>query len=551
MASIPNPSVSPREHGVALMATLTAIFAIGLFAATMTTMIADTGQSRQVQQVGNQAFYLAESGARYAIHRVRTEGLDALGDLDGRTFTLVNGWGFELEVDVVDNGSTYTFSIDAVGFAGSGANGQRQSLNGYQVEIPKYTDSVDIPTAFTLAAQSLGDSPVRIGGSSYVDSYDSAVGDWVAPGASQNASIRSAATEDVLKLTGSARVYGSVSVPAGTDTSDYESIVDLPKWYSEEDRPTIIAQDVPEVTAILPPDEPTEIAKPTSWDPVPSITGWGSQTVDGGAYSTSRDFDPGSSAVTVSDSLSLNVGDDFTLSGNGGLQVDGSMDAWVADDMKITGGGSGLAIGGDADFEVGGDFEITGSQSVVVDGDLDLDVAGDIKINGSASLHVKGDVYIDVAGAFDIQGSGSLIIDGKMIIKVGEDLKFSGNQYPLVIGEDGSVQIYVADGAIAINSSQINTPYTPEKFLIFGSDKVDSVKINGTGKVVGAIHAPAAEFSINGSSELFGAVLAESIKKLTGNASIHYDEALARVLPSVEIVAQPLRRYWVVVGDVD
>jgi len=550
MTFVPNPSVNPRERGVALLATLAAILAIGLFAATVTTMIADTGESHHVQQVGNQAFYLAESGARYAIHRLRTEGLDALDELDGGTFTLANGWGFEVAVDVVDEGSSYTFSIDAVGFSGGRGSSQRQSLNGYQVEVPKYTTDVEVPVGFNYAVQSLTAPRLMITGSAYVDSYDSAVGNWTGRGALQNATIRTEATEDALKLTGTARVFGSVSVPLGADVENYSGIVRVPNWYGEAERPPIVAQDVREVTAIAPPEEPAEVAKPVSWDALPRFKG-GSQTVGGGAYSTSRDFSPGSTEVTVSGSLSLNVGDDFTLSGSGDLQVDGAMAAWIADDMKITGGGSGLDIHGDADFLVGGDFQITGSQNVVIDGGLDLDVAGGMKISGSGSLHVKGDAYIDVAGGFDIEGSGSLIIDGKIIVKVGDGLKFSGYQYPLVIGEEGWVQIYVADGKIAINSSQINTLYTPVRFMVFGSSEVDSVKINGNGKMVGTIHAPGAEFSINGSCELFGAVLARSVKKIVGNASIHYDEELSRVWPAPDLPEEPLRRYWTVVGEVD
>jgi hypothetical protein len=42
------------------------------------------------------------------------------------------------------------------------------------------------------------------------------------------------------------------------------------------------------------------------------------------------------------------------------------------------------------------------------------------------------------------------------------------------------------------------------------------------------VHAPAAEVKLNGSSQIFGAVVADSFSHAGGNVAIHYDEALGR-----------------------
>lgn len=539
----------PGEQGAILLVALAVLVIVGVLAATLTTLVSGNQETNVVQQTGNQAFYLAESGGRYAIARLRAEKLAAVPDLDGRTFTLANGWGFELTVTTTDTGPTYIFRIDSVGFIGSGANTQRQSLNGYQVEVPKYDDTIDIPTAFPYSVQSLGTSPVTISGSGYVDSYDSAIGDWTTQGGIQDASIRTSGTAGVLDLSWSTILYGSISVPTGTDISDPTTIVNRPENVLGD--PKIVTEDVAPADPIPPPDEPAEVAMPTSWDPLASIGGKKSaatQTISGGDYWTPNDFDPGSTAITATDSLGLKVGRDFILGSSGSLAVGGDLSAWITRDFGVGGGGKGLAVHGDADLQVGNDFSVGNSQQVVVDGDLDLDVTGDLVIDGSASLHVKGDAYIDVGGSFSILGGGSMVVDGDVIIHVASGFTLDGWSTPLVIGPNGSVQVYVDSGAIAFASAAVNTSSTPADFLVFGGSGVTTVDISGSSAVVGAIYAPSAAFTLSGSSQLFGAVLADSVS-VSGSSSIHYDQALTRVSPQLNITEYPLRRYWVAVGN--
>lgn len=161
---------------------------------------------------------------------------------------------------------------------------------------------------------------------------------------------------------------------------------------------------------------------------------------------------------------------------------------------------------------------------------------------------MTGNAYIDIGGSFNISGGGSLVVDGDVIIHVADGLSFNGWSTPLIIGENGSVQIYVDSGKIAFSSPAINVSYTPDRFLVFGGEGVDKVSITGNSAVVGAIYVPYADFTVTGSSQLFGAVVADSVS-LTGSSSIHYDEALSRVMPPIDLTEYPLRHYWVVVGN--
>lgn len=359
MKPVGQQALRPAEEGAVLMVTLLGILAMGILAAALTSLISGTGESRQIQQVGNQAFYMAESGARYAINRLRAEKTDALDELDGQSFTLANGWGFELNIDTTDTGPTYIFSIDSTGFVNYGSTAQRQSLNGYQVEVPKYDDYLELPTAFTFAIEAVSPATTTLSGSSYVDSYDSAVGEWTAPGAEAEAVIRSAGTEDVLQLTGTSYLYGSVSVPSGTDTSDYSDLVNTPGYYSEDQMPAVTAEDVPPLDTITVPTEDAEAAMPTSWDPVPSFQSWGSATIAGGSYATEDNFSTGSSALTVDDNLALSIGKDMNLSGNS-LTVEGDLSAWIERDVNLTSWGGGLTVEGNADLQVGRNFSVSG-----------------------------------------------------------------------------------------------------------------------------------------------------------------------------------------------
>jgi hypothetical protein len=532
------------EQGAALLVSLGVLVVVGALAATLATLVGSNAESEITQQIGNQSFFMAESGARYAIAQIRKDRLDAVDALDGHTFELGNGWGFQLAVQAEDMGTYIRFRINSTGFVSSGSEGSKQQLNGYQIDVPKAdAETSDSPTSFNFAMQIIGGGTASINGSSYIDSYDSAVGSWNYRGEFREAIVYSTAPGDVLDLGWSTHIYGHILVPEGSDTSDPYDYVNRPENVLGD--PKVVAGPMPSTTPISAPDEDPEAAKPISWNPVPNLPNWGTHTIPGGAYDTSGNL-AWRANITATGNLDLDIGRDLSISSGGGLNVNGDFRAWVDDDFQL-GGNAYLNVHGDADFQIGGDWDV--GRPVVIDGDLDLDVAGDIIISGGGSLHVKGDVYFDVGEDFIIRNGGKLTVDGKVIIHAGEGFSITGNQYPLVIGPDAAVQVYVDSGIIAISSAYINLDNVPAQFLVFGGSQVTDVDIDGSAQVAGGFHAPTAEFALSGSSHIFGAVVAESIQSFGGDVAIHYDEALARLVASTDFPEQPLRRYWVTVGD--
>ncbi|MDX9980749.1 MAG: hypothetical protein RBU25_12060, partial [Lentisphaeria bacterium] len=383
----------PGERGAALLVALGVLVVVGALAATLATLVGGNAESEIAQQIGNQAFFMAESGARYAIAQIRKDGMDAVDDLDGQTFELGNGWGFQLAVQGEDLGTFLRFRIDSTGFVSSDSEGSKQQLNGYQIDVPKEGGTAsDSPTSFNFAMAVLGGGTAAITGSSYIDSYDSAVGSWNYKGQYRKALVYSTPGK-IIDLSWSTAIYGQIVVPVGADTSDPSDFV---RERNTEDGnvfgdPKIVNGTIPDTTPIPAPAETAEIAKPVSWNPLASIPD--NRTITGGNYAVSNDLSLGWASLTVMGNLALDVGRDIPT--NGGLTVNGNLDAWIARDFKVGGGGS-MAVKGNADFQVGRDMEITSGQNILVDGNLDLDVTGTLTIR-SGTLHVKGDTsYIDV-----------------------------------------------------------------------------------------------------------------------------------------------------------
>lgn len=541
------PHARRGEQGAALLVSLGVLVVVGTLAATLATLVGGNVESGIVQQTGNQAFFMAESGARYAIAQIRRDGMDAVDALDGKTFELGNGWGFQLAVQGEDLATHLRFRIDSTGFVSSGSEGSKQQLNGYRVDIPKEGGSnSDSPTSFSFAMAVLGGGTASITGSSYIDSYDSSVGSWNYKGQYRKALVYSPAPGDILNLGWSTHVYGSILVPEGTDVSDPSLFVNRPENVFGE--PKIVTGSMPSLAPMAAPAEPAEIAKPVSWNPLPGFNTYGTQSIPGGNYATAANLSLGSASLTVTSNLALDVGRDIDIASSAGLTVNGNLDAWIARDLKVGGGGIGMVVRGDADFLVGRNMQIT-AQTIQVDGNLDLDVAGALNISGSGTLHVKGNACIDAGGAFSITNGGRLIVDGKVIIRARNGFTAGGGADALTINSNAAMQVYVDAGTITLDSIRVNMDNVPAQFLVFGSSQVTSVSVTGSAQVAGAIHAPNATLSLSGSSHIFGAVVAQSVTSFGGDVAIHYDEALARLTRNYTIPELPLRRYWIAVGD--
>lgn len=132
---------------------------------------------------------------------------------------------------------------------------------------------------------------------------------------------------------------------------------------------------------------------------------------------------------------------------------------------------------------------------------------------------------------YEIRGdwTGKVRVTGQATVYVHGDIKFSSTD-SLEIDAGASLKVYSA-GASAVFTTVLNANAMATNFLYYGLPSNKSVEFKGSGsKVTGGIYAPQANIVLNGGSELFGAIVADSCT-MNGSAKVHYDEALKFELP--------------------
>ncbi len=95
----------------------------------------------------------------------------------------------------------------------------------------------------------------------------------------------------------------------------------------------------------------------------------------------------------------------------------------------------------------------------------------------------------------------------------------------------GAVTVYLTGELSAQGNSTIGVVNDPTQILFLLSSTAEATiqqTITGNNTFYGAIYGPDARIRISGSAEVFGSIIAKTID-VTGNAVIHYDEALTEV----------------------
>jgi hypothetical protein len=126
------------------------------------------------------------------------------------------------------------------------------------------------------------------------------------------------------------------------------------------------------------------------------------------------------------------------------------------------------------------------------------------------------------------QFGGKVLVTGDATLYVKAAIKFTGADN-ITIAPGARLTIYCS-GATALFGDIFNPNTDPTSFMYFG------LPSNTTLEVKGATHhacfyAPQADFELKGNGEVYGCVAANNAK-LSGNAAIHYDEALINRTPS-------------------
>ena len=74
----------------------------------------------------------------------------------------------------------------------------------------------------------------------------------------------------------------------------------------------------------------------------------------------------------------------------------------------------------------------------------------------------------------------------------------------------------------------VNTTLDPKRLIIYGGPDTKEVVLSGGAQSYFGVYAPAAAIEIKGNSELFGAIVGDSLK-LNGTARIHFDKSMTTV----------------------
>ncbi|MBI4537482.1 MAG: hypothetical protein HY712_05950 [candidate division NC10 bacterium] len=99
----------------------------------------------------------------------------------------------------------------------------------------------------------------------------------------------------------------------------------------------------------------------------------------------------------------------------------------------------------------------------------------------------------------------------------------------------GAVKIYVT-GSVDIGGNGVATANNkPPNFLLYGTvdpnnsaNKCTSVSFTGNSAFYGAVYAPDADIAVVGNGAIYGALTGKTVS-FTGNADLHYDEALGNL----------------------
>ncbi|HZP60109.1 MAG TPA: hypothetical protein VFB27_07260 [Opitutaceae bacterium] len=134
-----------------------------------------------------------------------------------------------------------------------------------------------------------------------------------------------------------------------------------------------------------------------------------------------------------------------------------------------------------------------------------------LSLNGSQTLTILGQVTLVLtassgADALDLVGNAQIIIP-------------AGSSLALYV--EGNVRI-IGNGGIGNGNVQ---PVTCQFWGTNTSAAGQTIELTGNGSLAGVVYAPNAAVTLDGNSDMMGAVIARDIT-IAGNANFHYDESL-------------------------
>jgi hypothetical protein len=126
---------------------------------------------------------------------------------------------------------------------------------------------------------------------------------------------------------------------------------------------------------------------------------------------------------------------------------------------------------------------------------------------------------------FSMSTGEKLLITGAARILARRDVTLN-NDAEILLGTNATVEWYQEGSNVSLGGrGVVNTRGFAKDFQLIGLPTCTSINYNGSFQFIGTVYAPSATVTVGGSADAFGALVGNAIE-LTGDMSLHYDEAL-------------------------
>ncbi len=123
-----------------------------------------------------------------------------------------------------------------------------------------------------------------------------------------------------------------------------------------------------------------------------------------------------------------------------------------------------------------------------------------------------------------VPGGKSMLITGNVRLYVNDKFEINGSGF-VKIAPGGSLQVYIGKTGIISGSAIVNDTQNARNCAIYGMPTCTTLTYSGSTAYIGTVYAPQANFTLSGSTDVFGSFVANSFN-CSGSMGIHYDEAL-------------------------
>ncbi len=238
----------------------------------------------------------------------------------------------------------------------------------------------------------------------------------------------------------------------------------------------------------------------------------------------------------------FNVSGDLTTSGNIIDSYDSALGAYGGSNAS-----SNADVGGNNNMWLGSGTQIKGNATA------HLTIDHPSYVTGTATSGAPTQPFTDVAcpagpytpsvpsghgikydptkGSLQVSGTGVVLTLAAPGSYYFHDVSISGGG-TLAIAAGGHVDIYISKDFTMSGGSVANNSQLPANLSIFGCGATSSGwTISGGSKAFFGLYAPHNSMDVSGSSPVYGSLVSTAIT-FTGSASLHYDQALARMVNS-------------------